>query len=136
MGIAFRSRGSAACVAGASLALAMCACGGKTGPVPATPIFVSLAISKVVVMRQGMPVIVDINIDSTSETALVSLTGLPAGVQEKYSASDTNPSGILTFTAGAETTLGTYMPVITVNSAEQTASTSFTLIVESTAGKS
>lgn len=136
MGIAFGSRGSAACVAVALLAPALGGCGGGSGFMQATPISVSLATSKVIVMQQGMPVIVGITIDSTSETALVAVGELPGDVQEKYAASDTNPSGTLTFTAGASATPGTYMPIITVNSAEQTATTNFTLIVETASGKS
>ncbi len=94
------------------------------------PISVSLVQPKVVVMRGGKPVIVEISIQSTSETALVAVSGLPGGVQESYAASDTNPSGTLTFTAGSTADLGTFMPIVTVNSAGQTASTTFTLVVE------
>ena len=115
------------CAAAAVLALAGC---GGAGRMTAPPISVFLVESKVFVMPKGMPVIVQIAIQSTSETALVAFTGLPAGVEVKYSASDTSPSGILTFTAGATEQLGTFMPTVTVNSAGQTASTSFTLVVE------
>lgn len=94
------------------------------------PITVFLPISTVVVMQNGMQVSVPIQISSTSETALVSVTGLPGGVQEKYASSDTNPSGSLAFTATAAAQTGTFMPIITVMSAGQTVSTSFTLIVK------
>jgi len=77
-----------------------------------------------------MTVIVQISIVSTSETALVMFTGLPGGVQVKYSASDTSPSGTLSVSAGASAASGSYPVTVTVNSAEQTASTSFTLIVD------
>jgi hypothetical protein len=93
------------------------------------PIMVSLPVSTVVVPQDGTQVIVPINITSTSETALVSVSGLPTGLQEKYAASDTNPSGSLVFTASATTPAGTYMPTVTVQSAGQTASANFTLIV-------
>jgi len=93
------------------------------------PIMVSLPVSTVVVPQDGMQVVVPINITSTSETALVSVSGLPNGVQEKYAASDTNPSGSLAFTASAATPAGTYTPTVTVQSAGQTASTNFTLVV-------
>ena len=96
----------------------------------AVPISVSLGQSNVIVMRAGKPVNVNIAIQSTSETALVAVTGLPAGVGTKYAASDTNPSGTLTFTANAQATLGTTMPIVMVNSAGQSASTTFTLVVE------
>ena len=66
---------------------------------------------------------------STSETALVSFAGLPGGVQTTYAASDTNPSGLLTFTATTHAAVGTYMPIVTVDSAGQTASVTFTLTV-------
>ena len=93
------------------------------------PLSVFLPISAVVVPQDGMPVIVPIQIGSTSETALVAVSGLPSGVQEKYAASDTNPSGTLTFTANSTSPAGTYMPIVTVFSAGQTASTKFTLRV-------
>jgi hypothetical protein len=93
------------------------------------PITVSLPISTVVVPQDGTHVIVPIDITSTIETALVTVSGLPSGLQEEYAASDTNPSGSLTFTASAATPAGTYTPTVTVNSAAQTASTNFTLVV-------
>jgi len=110
-------------------ALAAVGCGGSGSMSPQVPISVSLPMPTVVVSQNGTPVIVPIDISSTSETALVFVRGLPGGIQETYAASDTNPSGILTFTASTATPPGTYMPTVTVNSAEQMASTSFTLVV-------
>ena len=93
------------------------------------PISVSLSTSTVVVPRTGTPVHIQITITSTSETALVSFVGMPGGVQASYAATDTNPSGLLTFMATGKVSAGTYMPIITVNSAGQTAMLKFTLIV-------
>jgi len=93
------------------------------------PISVSLNPSTVVVPQGGMATRVQILIMSTSETALVSFAGLPGGVQVSYAASDTSPSGLLTFMATAKAAAGTYMPIITVNSAGQTATLKFTLTV-------
>lgn len=108
-------------------------CGGRGGSmVTQAPISVSLVITTVTVSPNGTPVIVPININSPSETALVAVSGLPGGLKVTYAASDTNPSGTLTFTAGASATVGTYMPIVTVNSAGQTASTKFTLVVMGT----
>lgn len=105
-------------------------CGGRGGLIiTQQPIAVSLPISTVVVPQDGMQVIVPINITSTSETALVSVSGLPSGVQVKYSASDTSPSGSLAFTANASAPQGTYVPTVTVKSAGATASSSFTLVI-------
>ena len=81
-------------------------------------------------MPAGSPVIVPIQIDSTSETATVFFSGLPGGVLEMYAATDTNPSGSLTFTATSSAMTGTYMPIVTVSSAGQTATTQITLIVK------
>ena len=113
---------------GCALAISGCGAGGSSRFLPA-PISVFLPISTVVVSQGGLPVVVPIEIGSTSETALVSVNGLPAGVQVTYAASDTNPSGTLSFTANASATPGTYSPIISVNSAGQTTSTGFTLIV-------
>jgi hypothetical protein len=93
------------------------------------PISVFLPISTVVVSQGGSPVIIPIQIESTSETALVSVNGLPAGVQVTYASSDTNPSGTLSFMASTATPPGTYSPTVGVNSAGQMTSTGLTLIV-------
>jgi len=116
-------------LASVGFALAIAGCGGSGGMNVQVPISVSLTISKVAISQDGMPVVVQINIVSSSETALVSVIGLPEGVKETYAASDTNPSGTLTFTASASTPAGSTMPIINVNSAGQSASTSFMLIV-------
>jgi len=121
-------------VAFLGFAMASGGCGGGGGSMIAkVPITVSLPVSNVVVPQDGTPVIVPINITSSSETALVAVSGLPSGLQEEYAASDTNPSGSLTFTASAATPAGTYTPTVTVNSASQTASTKFTLVVTAVA---
>lgn len=103
--------------------------GGSKSPNPGVPITVSLAVSPIIVSQDGAPTIVMITITSTSETALVSVGGMPGGVQEKYAASDTNPSGTLTFVADSSAPAGSYTPTITVNSAGQTKSLQFTLVV-------
>ena len=109
----------------------MCGCGGKTGILMHNPppITVTLDQSQLTVSQSGTAVLVQIFIDSTSETALVNFTGMPGGVVVTYHASDTSPSGLLTFVAGQNAQLGTYMPIITAQSAGQTASTTFTLVV-------
>jgi hypothetical protein len=89
-----------------------------------------MPISTVIIMPAGGAVIVPIQINSPSETATVFLSGLPGGVEDTYAATDTNPSGSLTFTAGSSAAMGTYIPTVTVSSAGQTAATQFTLIVK------
>jgi hypothetical protein len=79
-----------------SLMLAGCGGGNGGGSMSSpNPISVFLPISTVTVSQSGMQVTVPIQIASTSETALVMVGGLPSGVQERYAASDTNPSGTL-----------------------------------------
>jgi len=109
--------------------LVLTGCGGGGGNLVQQPIRVSLPVSTITVAIDARPLSVPIQIVSTSETAVVTVGGLPAGVQVSYAASDTNPSGSLTFSAGATAMPGTTMPFVTVNSAGQTTSTSFTLIV-------
>jgi hypothetical protein len=104
---------------------------GAVPMVPMVPITVSLNPSTVVVAPGGTPGHAQITIGSTSETALVNFSGLPAGISEMYASTDTNPSGLLTFTATKSAVDGTYMPMVIVNSAGQTASLNFTLIVRS-----
>lgn len=107
-------------------------CGGSGGFSFLNPISVYLPVSTVVLMPGAPAVSIPIQIRSSSETALVSVSGLPAGVSAKYAASDTNPSGSLTFTAGASAMNGSYTLTITVMSSSQTTSTPLTLIVKST----
>jgi hypothetical protein len=121
-----RLSAAAGCIAAI---VALAGCGGATGSPMMVPITVSLSSPTVVVPRNGAPTRIQILITSTSETALVSVTGLPGGVQVTYKASDTNPSGQLTFIANASASAGTSMPIINVNSAGQTATLKFTLIV-------
>jgi len=109
--------------------LAISGCGGSRGSFLLPPISVLLPITTVVVSQGGSPVVIPIEIGSTSETALVSVNGLPAGIQVTYAASDTNPSGTLTFTASDTAPPGTYSPIVSINSASQMISTGFTLIV-------
>jgi hypothetical protein len=104
-------------------------CGAATGYTSTTPPISVTVPATVTVSQDGQPVVVDIFIDSTSETALVSFIGLPGGIQDKYSASDTNPSGTLTFTASSATPPGSNKVTVVVNSAGQSASTTFTMIV-------
>ena len=115
------------------LSWAAIGCGGGggsgSGTHPVNPISVSLSSSTVVVPQDGMPTSVQITINSTSETALVSFNGLPGGVQATYAASDTNPSGPVTFVATTSAPAGTYSASVTANSAGQTASTQFKLVV-------
>lgn len=109
-------------------AWALTGCGGSGSPAM-LPISVSLSSPTVTVLRGGSPVQIQIAIRSTSETALVNFTGLPGGVKVAYAASDTSPSGLLTFTAAVSATAGTYTPFVTVDSAGQTATLKFTLVV-------
>jgi hypothetical protein len=116
-------------IAGAAFVLCLTGCGGTTGYTSTAPPISVTVPATVTVSQDGQPVIVQIFIDSTSETALVAFVGLPGGVQEKYSASDTNPSGTLTFTGSGAAMPGSYHVIVTASSAGQTASTSFTIIV-------
>ncbi len=126
-----RIGGAVSCAVLAWAAAAVCGCGGNAGAGMGAmnPISVSLVTPTVTVEQGGPAVSVVIKIDSPSETAVVQVGGLPAGLTVKYSASDTNPSGILTFMATADATKGTFMPTVTVLSAGQTAATAFTLKV-------
>jgi hypothetical protein len=87
------------------------------------------AISIVVVPQEGTQVIVPIDVTSTRQTALIAVSCLPSGLQEKYAASGHNPSGSLVFTVSTATPAGTSTPAVTVNPAGQTASTNFTWVV-------
>jgi hypothetical protein len=122
----------AQCAALALVAVVIAAasgCGGGGGLGATASVSVLLAAPTVTVVQGGPPVNAVIQIQSPSETAVVTVTGLPAGVGVRYAASDTNPSGLLIFTAIAQAAKGTSMPIVTVESAGQTAATQFTLVV-------
>jgi hypothetical protein len=115
-------------------AMAGCGSGGSSGGGSQSQgqLTVALQTSSVMVAQDGTPTRIQIVINSTSETALVSFTGLPGGVQETYAASDTNPSGLLSFIASPTAVAGTFKPIVIVNSAGQTASQPFTMVVAPT----
>ena len=110
--------------------LALAGCGGGGGSFVRNPISVYLPIATVELFPGASPVTIPIQIASPSETALVSVSGLPPGIQEKYASTDTNPSGTLTFGANGTAMTGTFTPTITVMSSGLTASTGLTLIVK------
>jgi hypothetical protein len=116
--------------------IALCAatllsgCGGNASMTPmGQPISVMLGLSKITLSQDGAAMSEQIFIDSTSETAMVSFVGLPAGVSVKYSASDTSPSGILIFMASNYTPVGMYAAKVTANSAGEMASAGFTVVI-------
>lgn len=127
----FRIAGIVLGLAAASSAIPMCGC-GDAGPnmLNGPPVTVMLGLQKITVSPDGEPVSELIFIASPSETAVVSFTGLPNGVSVKYAASDTSPSGTLTFMASSYSPAGSYTMKVTAMTAGQTASTTCTLVVE------
>jgi hypothetical protein len=118
----------------AGFVLLMMGCGGSTQFTP-PPVHLSVSLSNttVVVPAGGAAVNVPVVIVAPTETASLTITGLPAGVMENYRESESNPSGLLTLVANSATKPGTYMPTITVGSSNQTASLAFTLVITSAA---
>ena len=115
---------------GLCLLLAIGCGSGKTGGGNlSSPVTVSLQPDSVVLPQDGTTVQGQITIASTSETAVVSFSNLPALVQATYSATDTSPSGAIALSASSATPTGTYHPMVTVTSAGQSASTQFTIVI-------
>ena len=107
-------------------ALAGCGGGGNSNP----PIILSVSIGNpTIVLPQGGTVYAPVTIMAPTETASFAIVGLPAGVNQSYKESESNPSGLLTLTATTATQVGTYKPTITVGSSSQTASVVFTLVI-------
>jgi hypothetical protein len=104
-------------------------CGGSSNMVAPIVLSVSVSESPITVIQGGGPVYVAVTIMAPTETASFTMTGLPAGVNASYKESESNPSGQLTLTASSIAPLGTTMPVITVGSSGQTASTTVKLVV-------
>jgi hypothetical protein len=107
---------------------AVAGCGGSRS-YTTPPIVLSVSLSSIVNLQQGGTANASVIIDAPTETASFSITGLPPGVSQSYKESESNPSGLLTLTANASASIGTYMPKRTVGSSGQTASTLFTLVV-------
>jgi hypothetical protein len=103
-------------------------CGGGTFTPPPINLSVSIA-SMVTLVSNNAAVSVPVTIVAPTETASFIIAALPGGVSYSYKESESNASGLLTLTASNTTTAGTYMPVITVGSSGQTASTTFTLLI-------
>jgi len=111
-------------------ALLLAGCAGGSGRSAQNPVSVYLPIPKIELTEGAGAIIIPIQIASPSETAQVAVSNLPAGVQVRYASTDTNPSGTLSFMANESAMAGTFMPIVTVNSAGLTASTGFTLVVK------
>ena len=103
-------------------------CGGGSFAPP--PVNLSVSISgTVTLLANNTAVNVAVTIVAPTETATLTISGLPGGISYSYKESESNPSGLLTLIANNTTMTGTYMPVVTVGSSGQTASTTFTLVV-------
>lgn len=99
------------------------------------PVTLSVSLSNpTITLSPGNSVSVPVVVVAPTETVTFAIDGLPAGVAESYKESESNPSGLLTLTAGASAKPGTYQPTIIVGSSGQTASFAFTLVVVTMSG--
>jgi hypothetical protein len=115
---------------GAAVLLTMTGCGGGTSFSP-PPINLSVSVNNatITVPANNMAVNVPVIIVAPTETATLTITGLPAGMSFNYRESESNPSGLLTLIAIPSTMPGTYRPQITVGTLGQTASVVFMLVI-------
>jgi hypothetical protein len=115
---------------GAAVLLTMTGCGGGTSFSP-PPINLSVSVNNatITVPANNMAVNVPVIIVAPTETATLTITGLPAGMSFNYRESESNPSGLLTLIAIPSTIPGTYRPQITVGTLGQTASVVFMLVI-------
>jgi hypothetical protein len=116
---------------GAAVLLSVTSCGGGKTSFSPPPINLSVSVNNatITVPPNNMAVYVQVVIVAPTETATFTIAGLPAGVSFNYRESESSPSGLLTLMANPSTMPGTYMPLITVGTLGQTASTVFTLVV-------
>ncbi len=118
-----------ACALGV-IAFAPLGCGGRASSAPPPVVrTVSIADTAFHLANDGSALYIAVIIVAPTETTSFTIGGLPAGVTASYKESESNPSGLLTLTAGPTTPPGTYTPRVTVGSSGQTAATSFTLVV-------
>jgi hypothetical protein len=108
----------------------MTGCGGGTSFTP-PPINLSVSVNNatITVPANNMAVYVPVLIVAPTETATLTITGLPAGISFYYRESESNASGLLTLIAIPSTMPGTYRPQITVGTLGKTASVLFTLVI-------
>jgi hypothetical protein len=93
-------------------------------------VVLSVSISNpTIVLPVGGTVYVPVVIMAPTETASFAIMGLPAGVNQSYKESESNPSGLLTLSASTAVPAGTYKPKIIVGSSGQTAFSVFTLVI-------
>ncbi len=116
-------------VSSVALALVTGCGGGSSVTTPPVVLTVSIPSGTVVLPQDGTAANLSVTIVAPTESVTLSVTGLPAGVTQRYKASESNPSGQLTLSASAATPAGSYTPVVTINSSGHTATTTITLVV-------
>jgi hypothetical protein len=110
------------------LVLAAAGCtSNSTSSTPAT-LSVSLGGPSVTVAQDGIPSTLALLVSGPSGTESVIVSGLPAGVTERFTSVNGGPSGTLTFTGGASVAAGSYSPTVSVTLAGQTQTKGFTLV--------
>jgi hypothetical protein len=110
--------------------LAAAACGGSSGPPPAT-LSLSLSTSTVVSPQDGTPAQLGVIISGAAAGSSVQVTvsGLPSGVTSQFSTNSGGPSGTVAITSGPSVAAGAYTGTVGASSSTQSVSQSFTLVV-------
>ncbi len=115
----------------AGLLIALTGCGGGGGSsnnIPPVTLGVTLGSTSVVAPQDGTSVQLQVTILGATGSPVVTVTNLPAGVNQQFAVTGAGPSGTLTLTGSASAPAGSYSPSVLVSLAGQSASESFTLI--------
>jgi hypothetical protein len=116
-------------LAGLLIALTGCGGGGGSNNIPPVTLVVQLGSTNVVAPQDGTPVQLTVTITGATGSSVVTVNGLPAGVNQQFATTGSSQSGTLTLTGSASAPSGSYSPTVQVSLAGQTASQSFTLVI-------
>ena len=129
MSVLPQALGTSFSVALIAFALTVVGCGGGSRIVPPpVTVTISLGASSVVLPQDAAAVNVTVTITGPIGTPSVSVSGLPAGVSEKFAVINGGPSGTLTLNGSPSAAPGSYSTTVTVNLGGQSASSRLTLI--------
>jgi hypothetical protein len=89
---------------------------------------VSVGASSLVVPQDGTTATLPVTVNNATGSVSITVTGLPGGITEQYSAGSSGAAYTITFTGSASAPAGSYPAVVQVSAGSQMATASFTLV--------
>jgi hypothetical protein len=110
------------------LGVAMAGCGGSVSSTPPVSLTASLGASSLVVPQDGAPATLPVTLNVANGTVTITVSGLPGGVTEQYSAGSSSNVYNVTFVGSAALPAGSYPAVVQVSEGTQTATANLTVV--------